>query len=112
MKKVLLAVAVLGLVASLVTAGTVNPTSNVLADTAATADTIVLRDSSGGIDGQQLTNLSISKARIASSAVSTTQLFIDLPQMRIACINTTKQLGFCNGSVNAGGLCNCSATIP
>ena len=113
MKKVLMFAAAMGL-AAYVSAGTVNPTSNVLADTAGTANAIVLRDSAGGIDGQQLTNLSISGSRLASSAVSTTQLMIDFSNNKIVCVTTMKQLGFCSGAISstANGYCSCSTSIP
>lgn len=110
MKK--LTLAVLGVVvsthlASIVLAGTVNPTSNVLADTAATADTIVLRDSSGNIDGAQLSAGSVVTAKLATSSVTTAKTYLDLKNDGVVCVTSTKRLGQCSSDVVTGGTCTC-----
>lgn len=85
-----------------VKAGQVNPTSNVLADTAATANTIVLRDGNG-----ELAAAVVTTAAIAPATITTIKLNLDQPISGVACITTAKLLGTCSGSV-VSGKCNCS----
>lgn len=121
MKKYLLAVAVLA-TGVLGYAAQVNPTSNVLGDTAGTAGTLVLRDSNGVVDAAnliqdatiataKLASDSVATAKIARTAVTTDKFWLDLPTSKIACISSSKKLGTCTtmptGVADTG--CTCTA---
>ena len=85
----------------------VNPTSNVLGDTAKTPGTLVLRSSSNGeFSAESLSEESITTQKIASGAVVTRKLYLDQPSSRIPCITTAKTLGNCSYLVAATGVCN------
>ena len=86
----------------------VNPTSNVLADTASTAETIVLRDTNGVFDAASLQDGTVITAKLAESSVITAKLYLDLGASKVACITTNKVLGVCSGSIGATGGCNCN----
>lgn len=105
MKNLLMGVTLaVSLMGSVALAATVNPTSNVLGDTAATGSTLILRNTSGTIDAG-----SIDTNAISSSAVDTHKLLlqggaIDTP--KIACFDPhSNGLGFFNV---AKGTCNAS----
>ena len=91
---------------TLVYAAQVNPTSNVLADTAATANTIVLRDSNGSLTPA---DSDITTAKIAAQAVITAKILLDLPSQSILCVTTKKTLGTCTTVSASAAVCNCSA---
>lgn len=110
MKKLLAVVAVLAVFAGVVYAGTVNPTSNVLGDTDATANTLVYRDANGVFDAASLEDGTVVTAKIATNAVTTQKLLLLTSagvSTRILCVTTAKTIGIC-ANAGANGSCNCS----
>ncbi len=91
-------------------AAQVNPTSNVLGDTAGTAGTLVLRDTNGVVDAANLVqDGTILTAKLAANVVTTPKLLLtDQTQGAAACVTTKKSIGFCTGTVSASGTCPCS----
>lgn len=90
-------------------AATVNPTSNVLGDTAATAGTLVLRGASG-----QITYAAgdINTAAIAANVVDTSKVNFksigSVTSDAIVCVmgGNLQQFGVCTGNVS-GNKCTC-----
>lgn len=83
----------------------VNPTSNVLGDTDATAGTLVLRDSSGEFSGAQLSAGTVVTAKLASSSVTTAKMWLELPSGQVLCVTTSKRIGSCTQVVPTTGVC-------
>jgi hypothetical protein len=90
-------------------ATTVNPTSNVLGDTAGTASTLVLRDTNGVVDASNLIqSATILTAHLNSSAVTTPKLFFaNLTAGRAVCVLTNGSLGMCKNTTQSDGSCSC-----
>ena len=109
MRKTVISLFVLGVVAAGLHAATVNPTSNVLGDTAGSADTLVLRNASGDVDANTLlANESIITAHIKTSSVITAHTHLDLPSAAALCVKTNKKIGYCSTAVEADGECTCN----
>ncbi len=106
MKKYLLAVAALG-VAGVVMAAQVLPTSNVLGDTAATASTLVYRDTNGVFDAASLQDGTVVTAKLAQSSVTTAKTFLDLTADKLLCVTSTKRIGQCSTAAVGSGTCTC-----
>ena len=51
---------------------------------------------------------SVTTAKIATSAVTTGKLYLDLPIGQAACVTTAKILGTCSDNPNGGGGCSCT----
>src|SRR3990167_6269624 len=107
MKKYMLAVAAL-LVTVAAYAAQVNPTSNVLGDTAATGGTLVLRDANGVFDAASLEDATIITAKLNTSSVTTIKTYLDLAPDKILCVTSTKRIGQCTSDVVGAGTCICS----
>lgn len=107
--KALIALLVVSLSVGLGLAAQVNPTSNVLGDTAKTASTLVYRNSSGEVDAAlMLANETIITAHIKTSSVITSHTYLDLVSTRALCVKTNKVMGQCSSAVQADGTCTCS----
>lgn len=108
MKKLLAVIAVVALCGAYVYAGTVDPKSNTLGDTDATANTLVLRDSDGVFDASSLKDNTVVTAKIATSAVTTAKMWLHLPSSYVPCITTARRLGYCSYLTTAGVCNNCN----
>lgn len=82
-----------------------NPQSNVLYDTSATANTLVMRDSNGATT---LGTANVVTANIASEAVTTVKMYLDQPTSQILCVTTQKKIGTCSNAGQSTGACNCT----
>src|SRR3990167_2044066 len=100
MKKYMLAVAAL-LVTVAAYAAQVNPTSNVLGDTAATGGTLVLRDTNGVFDAASLQDGTVITAKLGAGSVVTAKMLLDQPASKVLCVTTAKIIGTCSGSIGA-----------
>lgn len=103
-------------------AAQVNPMSNVLGDTAATANTLVYRDTNGVFDAASIQDATILTAKIANGSVTTPKINIDsittdkipfinegsVTSGKIVCIppGNTMRLGVCS-TTSSQGLCTC-----
>ena len=113
--KVLLAAAVVLSLYAMSYAETVNPASNVSADTDNTPGTIVLRHSSTGIANITVAAGNIDTAKIAAGAVDTSKLnFVNVSTVdsgKIVCIksgsNPGRQLGTCKATSIGVSICQC-----
>lgn len=110
MRKLLMGLFGVAVLAAAVKAAQVNPTSNVLGDTAKSASTLVYRNASGEVDAATLlANETIITAHIKSSSVITAHMYLDLPSVSVVCIKTNKTLGTCSSNIIVGtGACTCS----
>lgn len=106
MKKMIAGLAVLSVFCSLAVAATVKPTSNVLGDTAATASTLVYRDTDGVFDAASLQDGTVVTAKLATNSVTTAKMLLDLSVGQVACITTKKQLGYCSNLTAGTAVCN------
>lgn len=107
MRKLYALIAAISLAGS-VYAAQVNPTSNVLGDTAATANTLVYRNASGTFDAASLTDETVVTNKIATSSILTYSMYLDLPTAGILCVTTTKRLGTCQSGPINSVTCSCS----
>lgn len=112
MRKLVLAVLALGIAGALY-AAQVNPTSNVLGDTAGTAGTLVLRDSNGVVDADNLIqDATIATAKYENASITTQKLnFLDIAALtsgKVVCIppGNNRKLGVCSNSP-ISGTCTC-----
>lgn len=85
----------------------VNPMSNILCDTAATASTCVLRNGSGTFSAASLTDATVVTAKLGIASVTTVKMYLDLESLQIACVTSAKHLGYCSGAIDSGGGCTC-----
>lgn len=110
MKYLLLALVIVGAVAFVGYAETVNPASNVTADTANTNGTIVLRHSTTGVANITLQASAIDTAKIAADAVTTANIMnasVNTAKISTATNDSGKILASCGGLAvwRVGGTC-------
>lgn len=84
----------------------VNPQSNILCDTDATASTCVYRDTNGTFSAASLTDGTVVTAKLGIASVTTVKMYLDLESSKIVCITTGKLLGYCTAFVASTGVCN------
>lgn len=109
MKKILAAIASLFVIASISYAITVNPASNVTADSANTATTIVLRDANGSFAAGQFIPLSQTATQISTLVPLATGAVVFNSTHPSLCVSTGTTAGawvFQSTSTALGNVCN------